>query len=49
MSKRYCVKDRHNREVIASDLTLSEAYAYIDEMYEKDWIYAEELFVDIDK
>ena len=48
MKKTYCIKDRHAREIIESGLTLKEAQAYIDNMYETDWIYAEELFIDIE-
>lgn len=46
MKKLYCIKDRKYREIVESGLTLSEAYDYLEQMYEKDWIYAENLFID---
>ena len=41
-----CIKDRIHREIVESGLTLAEAYDYLEQMYEEDWIYAENLFID---
>lgn len=46
MKRLYCIKDREHREIVESGLTLAEAYDYLEQMYEEDWIYAENLFID---
>lgn len=46
MKRLYCIKDRIHREIVESGLTLSEAYEYLEQAYEDDWIWAENLFID---
>lgn len=42
----YCIKDGVNRVIVERGLTLEEANEYLEQMYEEDWIYAENLFID---
>lgn len=46
MKRLYCIKDRERREIVESGLTLAEAYDFLAQMYDEDWIYAENLFID---
>lgn len=46
MKKLYCIKDRERREIVKSGLTYNEAVEFLDQMYDVDWCYAENLFID---
>lgn len=46
MKQLYCIKDRYRREIVKSGLTYTEANEFLEQMYEEDWVYAEDLFID---